>query len=361
MAQPNDTMGMLDLMVRPGFCVRDHRIVRVNRAAEALLIAPGGDIESLLLTGKEEYKAFRDGCLYLTLSLSGHSWGASVTRMADGDIFLLEQEDDQAELQAMALAARELRGPLASVMTTAEQLFPLAPLDEDPQLRDQVARLNRGLYQMLRVVCNMSDAGRYTAGTTARMEMMDISAFFAEIFEKHQPMVAETGVSLRFSNLRQSVFTLADGEKLERAVLNMLSNALKFTPRGSTIDASLTRSGRLLRLTLQDSGEGVDEKVRGSIFSRYLRQPSIEDSRFGLGLGMVLIRSAAAMHGGTVLLDSTEGKGARITMTMQIRQSPESTLHSPLFRVDYTGERDHGLIELSECLPASAYESRKLH
>ena len=99
-------------------------------------------------------------------------------------------------------------------------------------------------------------------------------------------------------------------------------------------------------------------RIKGSIHSRYLRQPGIEDSRFGIGLGMVLIRSTAALHGGTVLIDQPQGSGTRITMTLAIRQNTGGQLRSPMLRVDYSGERDHGLLELSESLPAFLYEKK---
>ena len=112
----------------------------------------------------------------------------------------------------------------------------------------------------------------------------------------------------------------------------------------------------MLHLQVLDSGSGIAQQIRSSIFHRYLRQPGIEDSRWGLGLGMVLIRSAAASHGGTVLIDSPTGAGTRVTMTLAIRQRTEAALRSPILRVDYAGERDHGLIELSDSLPAALYE-----
>mgnify|MGYP000816383658 CR=1 FL=1 len=109
MEEKKDTLGMLDLVIRPGFCVKENQIIKVNQAAESLFITPGTDVRPLLLTGSEEYAAFTGGCLYLTLSLSSHSCGASVTRVDDIDVFLLEQESDNGELRSMALAARELR------------------------------------------------------------------------------------------------------------------------------------------------------------------------------------------------------------------------------------------------------------
>lgn len=354
MDKQKDTLGLLDLMLRPGFCVKDNRIVKVNQAAQSYFLTPGMELEALLLTGVEEYREFSGGCLYLTLSIGGRNIGASVTRMQDADIFLLDQETDNRELQTIALAARELREPLASVMITAEKLFPLSAMQEDPGIRESAAKLNKGLLQMLRVIGNMSDANRYN--TSSRQELLTISSEFQEIFENAQDKISHTGIHLHYTGLDQTVFSMADREQLERAVLNILSNALKFTPDGGTIEASLTRKGHMLRLSVTDSGCGMEESVRSNIFHRYLRQLTVEDSCCGLGLGMVLIRNAAANHGGTVLVDHPEGKGTRITMTMVIRNNPNGLLRSPTIRVDYAGGHDHTLLELCDSLPTSLYE-----
>ena len=358
MDQEMNPLGMLDLMVSPGFCVKNQKIVKCNHSARSILLEENMDVMPLLATGRLEYEEYIGGTLYLTLEISGTIWGASVSRMGEWDIFLLEESEDRSELQAMALAARELREPLAGVMSTADRLFPMEALAEDPKLREQAARLNRGLYQMLRIIGNMSDAQSYAAPRHTQMETLEVQQFFGEIFEKNQALMVHTGLTLRFENLDRKLFTLADREKLERAVMNMLSNAMKFTAPGGTIEARLHRRDKKLYLTLRDSGEGIADEILGSIHRRYLRQPGIEDSRFGIGLGMVLIRSAAAIHGGTVLIDHPEGSGTRITLTMDIRQDTSGNVRSPLLRIDYAGERDHSLLELSQFLPPELYENR---
>lgn len=360
MAQPNDTMGMLDLMVRPGFCVKGQTVVKVNQSAAALMLVPGDSVCSLLHTGHDEYAAFSGGCLYLTLKISDHIWGASVTRMDDFDVFLLEEEADQAELQAMALAATELRAPLTSVMTTADRLFPVAAQGDDPGVQETVAQLNRGLFQMLRIISNMSDANHYST-CPAPTETLNIRAVLDEIFTGAAQLVSHAGLTLEFTNLPQNLFCLADKEKLERAVFNILSNAIKFTPEGGAIHARLTKKGNLLCLTVQDNGEGLADGLKSNVYHRFRRQPAIEDGRYGIGLGMVLIRSVAAQHGGTVLIDHPEESGTRITMTIAIRQNPGTAVRSPAFQIDYAGGRDHGLIELADCLPHSLYDMKKVN
>ena len=286
------------------------------------------------------------------LEHSGQQFDAVVTAVGDCQVFLLSQPEQQDALRSLALAARELREPLANVMISAQRLLPVCSALEDPDARKQAARLNRGLYQLLRVVGNMSDADR--SSTIAHMETRNLCALLEEIFEKAQALVVHTGISMDYHGPEEAIYCLCDPELLERAVLNILSNAVKFTPAGGSITAALTRRGRMMQLTVQDSGSGIAEDVRSTVFSRYLRQPAIEDSRRGIGLGLVMIRAAAHHHRGAVLIDQP-GTGTRVTMTLAIRQDAENRLHSPRMRVDYAGEQDHGLIELSDSLPSELY------
>lgn len=353
MEQKEDIFAMLDQLDRPAFFVKAGRILRVNAAAESLLVDPDTPIEPLLATGAQEYPAFQGGCLHLSLRIAGGTHGATVTRVGDMDMFTLDAAEDGVELQAMALAAQELRQPLASVMTVADRLFPVAGTDPDPALQDQIARINRGLFQMLRIIGNMSDAYRYSIDASTSMQTQDAAALIEELFAASAALVEHAGVQLEYTGPRESIYCLLDWEKLERAISNIISNAVKFSPKGSRVTAKLARRGNMLYLTVQDGGEGVSENLRGRVYDRFQRAPGIEDGRYGIGLGMVLIRAAAAIHGGTVLMEQSDGN--RITLTMAIRQSKETFVRSNRLLVDYAGEWDHKLIELSDVLPAEVY------
>lgn len=352
MEKYND-IGMLDLITRPAFCAAQGCVTRVSSRAAAFDITPGMKVSELLATGEEEYAAFTGGCLHLVLSVGKQKLSASVTRMDGFDVFCFEESEDSRELQAMALAARELRAPLDTIMLTARQLFPLTGLENDPAAREQAARLNRGLYQILRVINNMSDADQ--APTAARMETVNIPAVFREIISKAAAMVAHTGLELNYEGYPEAVHGLADRDCLERAVLNMLSNAIRFSPPGETIRAVLTRRGKKFYLTVENNGDPIPTDIRSDVFTRYQRGCSMEDTRFGLGLGLVLIRTAAAAHGGTVLVKSSRHTGTKVTMSLAIRQG-QGQVQSNIMKVDYTGGMDPCLIELSKCLPESLYE-----
>ena len=160
MERKEATAVLLNLTTRPAFTVRDGLVDMTNEAARKYFLEPGVPVEELLITGKEEYQEFTEGCLYLSLSIGGISCAASVSRMDGYDLVIIEQDADQAELQAMALAAQEIRGPLSNVMSVADQMFPVTEQEANEETQAQIARINRGLYQMLRIVGNMSDAHR---------------------------------------------------------------------------------------------------------------------------------------------------------------------------------------------------------
>ena len=361
MENTEERIAMLNQIPNPAFIVREGLITHVNEAAQHLNLAAGDPVEPLFTTGAAEYAAFTSGNLYLTMSICGIDSSVCVTELGHVRLFTMEREEDLAELQSMALAAKALRSPLSNVMTVADRLFPLAAFDNDPEAQDQIAKINRGLYQMLRIVCNMSDAYRYANDKVCRTEVRNITAFFQEQFSLSAPLMEYNNIQLHYLGPQEPIFGIIDAEKLERAVGNILSNAMKFTPPGGMILAKLVKKGHSLHLTVQDSGEGLPEHVRSTFYHRYTREPGLEDSRFGIGLGMVLVRQAAALHGGTVLTQMGHDFGLRLTMTIPIRQPSDAGVRSPMIHVDYAGDRDHRLVELSDCLPAEAYTREKVN
>jgi len=360
MERAEEIVMMLDQIPDPAFLVRDGIIVQVNPSASRLLIEHGHSVLELLATGTQEYTEYRDGYLALTLKIGSCVHSASVTRLNDCNLFVLNHEQDQAELQSMALAAQELRNPLSTIMTVTDRLFPLIGEQNDPAALEQIGKINRGLFQMLRIVSNMSDAYRYAQDSSTRFETRDVCDIINELITGIVPMMDYTGIKISYDNLQEPVYCLVDSEKLERAVHNILSNALKFTPAGGTIEAKLTRRKNMLYLTVQNSDADVPGLSPANFYRQYQRQPGLDDSRFGIGLGMVLIHGAATAHGGTVLLEKTPSGGTRITMSIALRQSADSNVRASILHVDYAGERDHRLLELSDSLPAELYGTNKI-
>ncbi len=328
----------VDLLEGPALAAMDDAIVYRNPAAETCLPDPCRKVSDLLAGGWEDYRDFREGCLNVTVRWNGHPRAATVTRMGPWKLLALEPEEDP-RLTALALAARELRMPMGDLLTLAEKLE-----------GTHRARFHRGFSRLLRIVANMSDAGGL--GQRFYPELTDVDSLLCELAEKLEGLLP---CPFRYEGPQGSCITWADPQQLERAVLNLVSNAAKFLTEGEGITLSLRCTGS--RLAIQVRGKpGIPPEQLPTLFRRYLRSPQLEDGRNGLGLGLVLVRSAAANHGGAVLVDSPQGAETRVTLTIPVRQAGEAPLLSPSLVPDYCGDQDHALVELAELLDEDAYE-----
>ena len=340
-----DTNKLLEQCSYPMLLVENGMVTQLNHAAAARQFLVGMKISDLICQGKEEYSQLTDGKLCLALQAESIVYPASVVKTEQYDIFRLDSEYDDPSLRAFALAAKQLRQPLANALICAEEL----PTSEEQQ------QLNRSLYQLHRAVCNMSDVAKYSAQRNARMESRDIAALFMQTAEKASAMLASAGITLHYNAPKKAVIGLVDAEKLERALLNLVSNAAKFTPEGQSVKADLSQKGNKLYVSVTGEGTQIPQQLQGDLFSRYLREPELEDGRWGIGLGLTLVRNAAMAHNGTLLLENTPA-GQKFTMSLSLAQSGDDIVRSPvLLPVDYTGGYDRVLVELSDVLPADLY------
>jgi len=354
MIASNDKFPWLEFIDSAAFCVKDGQVIAVNTAAKKRMLRIGTDIHRIVTANWPEYEALQSGELYLTVTLDQHSCSASVLRTEECDIFRIHSEADDT-LQALALASVQLRIPLSNAMIAFNDLLRSLPTDSEG-LTSQTEQLNRNLYQIVRIISNMSDADSSRNSGSVNMQTVNLSALIGEIVEKTQALCEGSGTILCYTGLDTPVYGLANPEKLERAVYNLLSNGLKYAPGGSTVTASLSKKGNQLSFTVKNPVNGVP--AGNSFWRQHLREPAIEDPRSGLGLGMTLISSAAALHGGTVLVDRPEADTVRVTMTLTVSNDSSGTVCSPIMRVgDYAGGRDKGLIELSDILPADVYNT----
>lgn len=340
---------MLHMLPQPAFLVRDGMVCYANAAAGVYLIWQDLPVAELLADGMEDYAAFSEGNLYLALRLGGSRVGTVVTELEGCHLFTLEQPTEQAQLQGMALAAQQMRGPLSAMMAASAEFMP----DASAGHPESAAQFHCRMHQLLRRINNMSDALHYAQPESGWMEYTEMASFLEEILEKAGSLAEQGGYTIRYQLPREPVCTMADREKTERALLNMLSNAMKFAPRESEILVQLAHRGDRLCLSVT----GFGERLSGDIYTRFCRQPMLEDPRNGIGLGMALIRGTALAHGGAVFTDQPEEGRNRVTLSLPIRRPEDPGLRTPIMHMDYAGGYDHCLLELSDVLPPGLYQN----
>ena len=166
------------------------------------------------------------------------------------------------------------------------------------------------------------------------------------------------GLKLAFQCEKSSHIIAMDADRLERLLLNLLSNAFKFTPRGGTITLEVRVGPRQVELRLTDTGCGIPPEQLDLVFDRYRRPDRLEPPPHGLGLGLPICRRIAQEHGGGILLTSQPGTGTTVVVSLPNQKARVQELRSLV--VDYTGGYNRTLLELADALPKQAFTQKFL-
>lgn len=348
-----DSIEILEQIINPAFLVKDGIITHTNHAAELRQIQKDSSVSDMILIGSEEYAAFTAGALCLCLNIEGAKYNATVVNGSEYHIFVLDSDFTEPELRAFALAAQYIREPLSNALSCTSSILS-SNSHEDA---DQIKMLNRNLYRIHRTLCNMSDAAKYDMPRVTKAETRDIVSIIEEVLAKASVLLENSGHRLEFTGLQQSVNCLVDAEKITRAILNLISNAAKYAPKGSTIRVEFRRRNNKIYISVENDTDKSNGDIRGNLFNRFLRDPNIESGLNGIGLGMTIVRNAAMSHGGVLLLEEEKGQWVRVSFSITTQKAPDGMIHSPvLLPVDYTGGYDHALIELSDILDYNLYD-----
>ena len=243
---------------------------------------------------------------------------------ANGEITRLYEktrELDELKTQFFANISHELRTPLTLILGPLGTL--LAAAAPDDPIRQDLRIMERNARLLYRHVSDLLDVAKLDAG---RMEMRyaatDLSRlgqFMASCFES---LAREKNIRLDVS-IPDRLTAEVDSEKIQRILLNLLSNAFKFTPECGTVRLRLRQDGERLEIVVADNGPGVPEQLRQAVFERFRQGDGGTDRHHGgTGLGLAIAREFAVLHGGEIVLGSGPDGGAVFTVTLPATAPP---------------------------------------
>lgn len=350
----HDMIALLEQLPQPIFLVKDNTVVYANHGARLRDVLEGANALDLVAIGHQEYQQFNSGKLMLTVAVSGILYNTVITRSGEYHVFCLESEYSKPELRAFAVAAQALREPLTSALFSMDRIIPDRSVQDSPALLAQIKAVNRSIYQIHRAVRNMSDAA--TIGVSSSMEMRDVVGLIAELAEKANTLLEHTQHHIEFQPLNHPVYCQINRENLERAILNLVSNAVKYASGDGTVRISMQLGANKLYISVQGDCAQAKELISSNIFSGFTREPSVNDSHSGIGLGLTIVHAVAASHKGTLLVEQPSDKSLRFTVSLSTTPSNVCRVKSPVLSVDYSGGFDPFLIELADILPPDLYE-----
>ena len=232
------------------------------------------------------------------------------------------EEASRAKDEFLATVSHELRTPLAAILGWT-RLLRRGGLSAEKQLR-ALDTLERNARAQTRLVEDLLDVSRIVSGKTRlNVETANLARIVESAVDSVRPGADGRGVRLDASVVPCTVS--GDPERLHQILWNLLSNALKFTPRGGRVSVTLLSDERTATVSVSDTGQGIRPDFLPHVFERF-RQADATSTRAhgGLGLGLAIVRHLVELHGGTVWVSSSgEGQGATFTVQFPLAL-PES-------------------------------------
>ena len=321
---------LLSCLDRPAFLVQDGAIILQNSCA-----APAEDALRRLLDA---------GPLCAPSAVTEDCWSFTVRAMDD---LYMVQAAHLPQLSAMESAIRSLRVPLTDLFAAVGALMPWLEETENPSLRNRTAELNQGLYRLLRAIDNVG----FLAEKELRFqpEPVEFVTFLYHLEQDVKDLCQLAGVRFVLQTSVKTIRISADRQLLERAILNLLSNAIRAARPGSEILLLLSKNKGKAVLEIRNTGE-PPENFEDIL--TYGEPPA--DRQSGTGLGLLLVRRIVQAHNGVFLFQPRED-GASAILSLPVCQDLATTLRSPVQAVDYAGGFNHQLLELSDVLPAEVF------
>ena len=257
--------------------------------------------------------------------------------------FIAEQKE---KLEAMGKAMKaqeefivnishELKTPL-NVLSATVQLFNMhcnsGSLDK---MKDSIVKyinsMNQNCYRLSKLINNIVDSSKIQTGFfELHLSNNNIVEVVEDIVMSVTNFTDSKGINIIFDTDTEEKIIACDPEKIERVVLNLISNAIKFSDKGDEIFIDVKDKDEFVEISVKDNGIGIEEKNLNIIFDRFKQvDKSLSRNTEGTGIGLSLVKSIVELHSGRIYAESEVGKGSKFIVNLPSRNvSHENVIHS---------------------------------
>lgn len=207
------------------------------------------------------------------------------------------------------MISHDLRTPLASVLASLQLIsLPTFRLSEEGQ--SHLARGERNLLRALNLINQLMDLEKFAQGT---ITLFTETTYSSRIIDSAVGSISDlaAGKNIKIDSIGTDVEMVADAERLVQVMINLLGNALKFSPSNSTITVAVESQGSIVRFNVSDQGRGIPAELKDKVFERFQQvDPSDKVERAGTGLGLAICKSIVEAHNGKIGVESELGRGS---------------------------------------------------
>ena len=308
--------------------------LQMHSAMVVPMVARGRTIGAISFIGAESRRRFTDADLWLAERLANRAAIAidnarlfEEARAARADA----EAANQAKAHFLASMSHELRTPLNAIAGYAEllELEVLGPVTD--KQRDAVARLQRSRQHLTTLVEQVLSFARIEAGKIDfQLTHVPLNEALTTVADLIAPQAERKNLRYRFDGCDDSVGVRADPERLDQIILNLLANAVKFTPTGGSISVSVDCGAESVAISVSDTGPGIPLEKQQLIFEPFVQlTQSPETLASGVGLGLPISRDLARAMDGEITVTSRLGSGSVFTLTIPRSTSSEAALPVP--------------------------------
>lgn len=318
---------------------REGKVTMVNRAAERIL-----HLSRDKMVGQSFIEVVRDhevdGILQKCLKTGAQQTGlvemvprrqflgvvATPIGREAGSLVLFQ---DLSELRRLETARRdlisnishELRTPIASVKALAETLQEGA-IDDQAVAKEFLNRINTEADRLAQMVQELGELSRIESGEVSlKVEPVDLGEAVNRITERLRTQADKSGLGLILDIPSTLPLALADEERVEQVLVNLVDNAIKFTPPGGKVTLSAKVEDDSILISVADTGVGISADDLPRVFERFYKADKARAGG-GTGLGLAIAKHIVEAHGGKIWAESIEGKGSTFTFTLPMAVKP---------------------------------------
>ncbi|HEX5126214.1 MAG TPA: PAS domain S-box protein [Rhodocyclaceae bacterium] len=233
------------------------------------------------------------------------------------------ETEGQRISEFIAMLSHELRNPLAPIGNTVSIL---KTMSDTPELARHAELIGRQVMHLSRLVDDLLDVSRITSGKIQlRKEPVDLNGVLRAAIDSMRFTLESYGHTFELHLPHQPTVINGDATRLTQVIVNLLSNAAKYTHNGGHIQIELTSSSSMATLRVADNGIGMSETLMANVFELFVQgNRGLDRSEGGLGIGLTLVKSIVTMHGGTVsVLSEGVERGSAFTVTFPMAVQKE--------------------------------------
>ena len=289
----------------------------------------------------------------LSGELEGSPYTVTLQQAGDEVLVVLRTDVHQTEGRGLQHLAVRLRQETAGMAAALQRLDPTVGEPGEEKAKRYLAAASQGLYRLMRLADHLEFVEREDE-EVYRPGPLDLAGFCRDLADQIESVCRLAGYRFTYETELSSLVTTGDERLLRRLVLSLVSNSIKAVGEGGYMGLRLSRQGEGAVLTVWDRGGSLAGEELSRMLGGAVELRSSLDPSEGLGLGMDAVRRIARLHGGTVFVESNQGKGLQCVVSLPVQQ-PEGGLPLRSPKSDYSGGFSPLLVELSDVLPVDLF------